>query len=197
MTTEQVIGKYQWVTRLPELGSTIELKADQTFEYNWQTGLILGTTFGTWEREGTKITLNSKLQPNKNCDIIKKSSRNQDFISLHLIFNNEVLPFAETLLISGKDTLYGKHSDLDGNVQFPKTEADSITIRMSSIKNASLPLRNVKEDYFEISLRAADYRYLSNKEFVLKKGRLYDYTIKTDEWVNNYYIKSTTGSNKN
>ena len=68
---------------------------------------------------------------------------------------------------------------------------------MSSIKNASLPLRNVKEDYFEISLRAADYRYLSNKEFVLKKGSLYDYTIKTDEWVNNYYIKSTTGSNKN
>lgn len=50
---KDIIGKYQW-KGIYGVGSSIELKKDKTFEYNWQTGLVWGTTFGTWKREGKR-----------------------------------------------------------------------------------------------------------------------------------------------
>ncbi|WP_258105859.1 hypothetical protein [Marinoscillum sp. MHG1-6] len=42
---------------------TITLKEDSTFEYFWKTGLVWGTTNGTWSFEQGNLILNSDLQP--------------------------------------------------------------------------------------------------------------------------------------
>ena len=75
LTDKNIIGKYR-VKSYSEGYSTIDLKEDNRFEYIWKTiGLIGGTTYGTWERDGNKIILNSDFQ--KDYEIIRTDNKNQ------------------------------------------------------------------------------------------------------------------------
>lgn len=195
MTTEQIIGKYQW-NGIYGIGSTIELKADQTFEYNWQSGLILGTTFGTWEKEGTKITLNSHLQPPENgiedFEIIETEKKKSDSLLIKVIgSDNESVPFAACVLKQNTTILTVASTDFQGETKLPKLEADSLIVSFIGYKTIRHQLDSSVSTYvFKMEVGNEYYEYFTNETWIYKNERLYDYSIKKNKYVEkDYYEK--------
>ena len=193
LTTEQIVGKYQW-HGVYGIRSTIELKADQTFEYNWQTGLISGTTFGIWKRDENKITLNSKLQPPENeiqnFEIIRIEKYKSDSLSIKVIgYDNESLPSAFCVLMKDGLVLTGAGTDLQGETKLPKSEADSLIISFIGYKTISIPPDSSISKYiFKMEEGDEYYEYFTDETWTYKDGRLYDPSIKKDKYVKkNYY----------
>ena len=193
MTTEQIVGKYQW-NGVYGVGSIIKLEADQTFEYNWQTGLIGGTSIGTWKIEGNKITLNSDLQPPEkgiqNFEIIETTKNESDSLSIKVLGpDNENVPFANCVLKQDTLTVTGASSDFQGEVMLPKLEADSLIISFIGYKTIRHTLDSSVSNYiFKMEERNEYYEYFTDETWVYKKWRLYDPSIKKDKYVKkNYY----------
>ncbi|NEV95065.1 carboxypeptidase-like regulatory domain-containing protein [Psychroflexus sp. YR1-1] len=195
LTTDHIIGKYQW-NGIYGIGSTIELKADQTFEYNWQTGLIRGTTFGTWEKDGTQITLNSNLQPPENgienFEIIETEKNKSDSLLIKVIgSDNESVPFAACVLKQNTTTLTGASTDFQGETKLPKLEADSLIISFIGYKTIRHRLDSSVSTYvFKMEEENEYYEYFTNEKWTYKNERLYDPSIKKDKYVEkDYYEK--------
>jgi hypothetical protein len=195
LTTEQISGKYQW-NGVYGIGSTIELKTDQTFEYNWQTGLIGGTTFGTWEKEGTRITLNSNLQPPKNgtedFEIIETEKKESDSLLIKVIGpDNESVPFVDCVLKEDTSTLTGASTDFQGQTKLPKLDADSLIISFTGYKTIRHRLDSSFSTYvFKMEEGNEYYEYFTDETWTYKNGRLYDPSIKKDKYVKkDYYEK--------
>jgi hypothetical protein len=195
LTREQIIGRYQW-NGVYGVISTIKLKADQSFEYNWQIGLIGGTTFGTWEREGSKIILNSELQPFENgietFEIIKAERKNSDFLSVKIIGpDNESVPFAACVLKQDTTTLKGVSTDFQGETKLPKLEADSLIISFVGYKTIRHKIdQSISTYVFKMEEGNDFYEYFTNETWTYKNGRLYDPSIKKDKYVKkDYYEK--------
>ena len=193
MTTEQIVGKYQW-NGVYGVGSTIKLEADQTFEYNWQTGLIGGTSIGTWKKEGNKITLNSDLQPPEkgiqNFEIIETTKNESDSLSIKVLGpDNENVPFANCVLKQDTLTVTGASSDFQGEVMLPKLEADSLIISFIGYETIRHTLDSSVSNYiFKMEERNEYYEYFTDETWVYKNWRLYDPSIKKDKYVKkNYY----------
>jgi hypothetical protein len=194
LTAERIIGKYQW-NGIYGVGSTIELKADQTFEYNWQTGLIWGTTIGTWEIEGAKITLNSELQPSENgietFEIIKTEKNHTDSLLIKVVgIDNESVPFANCVLKQDTTTLTGASTDFQGETMLPKLEADSLIISFIGYKTIRYGLDSSVSTYvFKMEERHEYYEYFTGEKWKYKNGRLYDPSIKKDKYVKKKYYQ--------
>ena len=193
MTTEQIVGKYQW-NGVYGVGSTIKLEADQTFEYKWQTGLIGGTSIGTWKKEGNKITLNSDLQPPEkgiqNFEIIETTKNESDSLSIKVLGpDNENVPFANCVLKQDTLTVTGASSDFQGEVMLPKLEADSLIISFIGYETIRHTLDSSVSNYiFKMEERNEYYEYFTDETWVYKNWRLYDPSIKKDKYVKkNYY----------
>ena len=59
---ERIYGEYRWSSFF-DVGATITINKDNSFVYDWQQGLLWGTTEGEWKLEGNNLILNSKKQP--------------------------------------------------------------------------------------------------------------------------------------
>jgi hypothetical protein len=195
LTNEQVIGKYQRNGNYG-LEYTIELKEDQTFEYNWQMGLISGTTFGTWKKEETKIIFNSERQPSEkgieDYEIIMTEKKNYDSLSIKVVGpNNEPLHFATCALKVDTTTLIGTPTDIEGETKLPKLEsADSLTISFIGYETIRHKLDSSISRYEFKMKEGSYYKYFTNETWTYKNGRLYNPSIKKNEYVKkNYYEK--------
>jgi len=195
LTSEQIIGKYQW-DGFYGVGSTIELKEDQTFEYNWQAGLIWGTTFGTWEREGTKIILNSEIQPSENgienFEIIRTERRSSDSLSIKVFgTDNETVPFADCVLKGDTTTLARASTDFQGETMLPRLDvADSLIISFVGYKLIRHKLNSTISTYvFKMKEANHYYEYFTNETWTYRNGRLYYPSIRKDRYVKKNYYK--------
>ncbi len=192
MTTNDIVAKYQWKEDIYGVGSSIELKENQTFEYNWQTGLIGGTTCGTWKREGNKISLKSEFQPSQkgtDYEIIKSENHNLDTLKIKVFSSdNEILSFASCVLQLDKKTIAYTSTDLQGIATLPKVTADSLIISFIGYKTIQHPL-NKNMTYYELKMKESDeyYEYVTNEIWIYKNDRLYDLSIKKDKFKKNYY----------
>ena len=194
LTTQQITGKYKW-NGIYGIGSTIELKADQTFEYNSQIGLIGSTTFGTWEKEGIQITLNSNLQPPENgidnYEIIETEKNESDFLFIKVIGpDNESVPFAACFLKQDTVTLTGASTDFQGITNLPMLKADSLIISFIGYKTIRHRLDSSFSAYiFKMKERSECYEYFTDEKWTFKNGRLYDPSIKKDKYVRKDYYE--------
>lgn len=195
MTAEQLLGKYQW-HGFYGIASNITLNKDSTFIYNWQTGLIGGTTSGTWQREGAKITLNSDIQPTENgtedYEIIEaKKNKSESLLIKVMGPDNKNLPFAACDLKKDTTTLTGASTDLQGVTKLPKLEADSLIISFIGYKTIRHLLDSSVTSYvFKMEEGNDYYEYFTEEIWKYKSGRLYDSSIKKDKYVKkDYYEK--------
>ena len=90
VSDSDIFGKYSY-KGVYGVGSGIEFKEDKTFAYTWVTGLLNGTTEGTWTVSGKKIILNSDR---KKSDVIKfkildNSDNNSDFYNFKFLDENK------------------------------------------------------------------------------------------------------------
>jgi hypothetical protein len=141
-TYKSIAGEYQAKGGF-ESHTSINFFIDSTFIYDYQAGLLMGKSEGTWLLYGNKIILNSNKQPDKDSIIvIEKFVEGQKNIEISVADKNNV-PIAAAVIILNNDTMNIKICDNDGKV---KIEEDT------------------KIDNLQIMYFGENYHYITNNE---------------------------------
>lgn len=187
-----VFGKYSY-KGIYGVGSTIEFKDDKTFTYAWVTGLLNGTTEGTWSVSGKKIILNSDR---KKSDVIKfkileNLENNLGFYKLKFLDENKaILPKIICLFIKESGEKKELDADFDGELQVPKNEDfqklrfiflgfHEFEIKKEDLKGNVTLMMIQKESY---------YQYFENEVMILKGDKIYTDLIKKTRHVKNDFF---------
>ena len=195
ITLEQITGKYHW-SNIYGVHSTIQLNENKTFEYKWQAGLIQGITYGSWNRSGKKIILNSEIQPSddkqNNFEILKFASGKSDSLSIKVVnLNNEPIGFVHCILKTDTLKLTGASTGFQGKATIPKLKADSLII----IPPGNYKAIHLKFDYsvsryeFKMDDINENYTYFTEEAWEYKEDRLYDPSIKKDKHTKKCYYE--------
>ena len=139
-------GGFEW-------GSSIVLKPDSTFIYDWQTGLIYGHETGKWNLKGDNLVLNSDFHPTKDTTpdfyLLDKKINNSSKIEFQLYFSDSTaLIGANGLMFYDTDTIFKSVSDTNGFMTFPKQDYDSIKISFIGVRD--IVISNAPNNYFKI-----------------------------------------------
>ena len=190
-----VVGKYSYKAAGYGIGSTVEFKKDKTFTYTWVTGLINGTTEGTWSISGKKIILNSER---KKSDVIKfkildNSDNNYDFYNFKFLDENkDILPKVICLLLNESDKIKSVDANFDGELQLSKAE-DFQKLRFIFLGFHEFEIK--KEDLkgnvtLMMIQKETHYQYFENEVMILKGDKIYTDLIKKTRHVkNNFFTK--------
>lgn len=187
-----VFGKYSY-KGIYGVGSTIEFKDDKTFTYAWLTGLLNGTTEGTWSVSGKKIILNSDR---KKSDVIKfkileNSENNLGFYKLKFLDENKaILPKVICLLINESGEIKELDADFDGELQVSKKE-DFQKLRFIFLGFHEFEIK--KEDLkgnvtLMVIQKESYYQYFENEVMILKGDKIYSDLIKKTRHVKNDFL---------
>lgn len=190
LTENKLIGTYHW-KGIYGVGASIELKKDGVFEYNWVTGLINGTSIGTWTVEGRKLILNSDLQPDTDFEIIRVEQRDTSLLTLKVLDSNDIpLYHANCFLEHNDKVIESSSTDLNGFAELNKVDSDSLTIQFIGYKTVKVKYDKTVSHY-EIKMKEINdyYEYFTDKVLIFKNNRLYDLTIETDKYVIKNYFK--------
>jgi hypothetical protein len=188
-----IIGKYSYKASGYGIGSTIEFKEDKTFTYTWVTGLLNGTTEGTWSVLGKKIILNSDRKKSDSIKfrILENSDNNSDVYSFKFLDENEnIVPNVNCILLKDNYEIKGLEANFDGELQISKnhdfqkikflfTGFQEFEINKEDLKgNATLMMTQI-EKY---------YHYFDNEIMILKGGKIYSDLIKKTRHVKNDFF---------
>jgi hypothetical protein len=187
---QRVSGRY--VTKGGfEWGSSINLKPDSNFIYDWQIGGLFGHETGKWNLNGNNLILNSDFHPSIDTTpkfyLLDKQTNNTFKIQFLLYYPNTVdaLIGANGLMFFNADTIFKSVSDINGLLTFPKHEYDSIKILFIGLKDILIPYSSY--DYFKITSVdfPVDYMYeYFEDEFWKIRG-----THLIDKSKNRYYYE--------
>src|SRR5436189_6444802 len=83
-------GEY-YLRGVMEVGSGFLIKPDSTFEFFFSYGALDRMGSGKWDAKGKEIILNSKPRPLHDFALISSKSTKDDFISIRITDNNELL----------------------------------------------------------------------------------------------------------
>ncbi|WP_321515492.1 hypothetical protein [Marinifilum fragile] len=176
-------GGFEW-------GSSIILKQDSNFVYNWQIGGLFGKETGKWSLKGNNLILNSDFHRLKdttpNFYLLDKKINNSSKIELQLYFSDSTeLIGANGLMFYDTDTIFKSVSDTIGLMTFPKQDYDSIKISFIGLKD--IVIADSTNDYFKIVSVdfPVDYmfEYFENEVWKIRGKRLIDKT------KNEYYYE--------
>ena len=188
-TEDRLEGKYNW-KGIYGVGASIDLKKNGIFEYNWVSGLLNGTTVGTWKIEGRKIRLNSNIQPSADFDIIKAEHDDTNALSVKVSdINDNPIYFANCFLLSNNKVIESAATDLAGVAQLPKIKADSLKIQFVGYKNIKLKYDQTASIYHFKMKEISHYRFFTDHELTCKRNRLYDPELEGIKNVKKYYEK--------
>ncbi|MEI7727584.1 MAG: hypothetical protein WCK09_20925, partial [Bacteroidota bacterium] len=193
----ELAGKYQWYGFF-ESGATIQLKADSTFIYGWQQGLMGGQTKGFWRIEGNKIILNSDKQPGdkskgNNVEVMNQCTSSNTVIKVR-DEDGMSMPFAMCTVVAGNHS-YSSVTDSIGIATFQARSVRKISISYVGYKTISFTSREKSNNWFVFTMQMVDepYKYFTNVKWTVKGNKLYDYSIKTNKYVKtNYYERVET-----
>ena len=188
-----VVGKYSYKAAGYGVGSTVEFKEDKTFTYTWVTGLINGTTEGTWSVSGKKIILNSdrKRLDTLKFRILENSGNNSDFYSFKFLDENkDILPKVICLLLNESDKIKSVDANFDGELQLSKAE-DFQKLRFIFLGFHEFEIK--KEDLkgnvtLMMIQKESHYQYFENEVMILKGDKIYTDLIKKTRHVKNDFF---------
>jgi hypothetical protein len=188
-----VVGKYSYKAAGYGIGSTIEFKEDKTFIYTWVTGLINGTTEGTWSISGKKIILNSERKKSDMLKfrILENSGNNSDFYSFKFLDENkDILPKVICLLLNESDKIKSVDANFDGKLQLSKAE-DFQKLRFIFLGFHEFEIK--KEDLkgnvtLMMIQKETHYQYFENEVMILKEDKIYTDLIKKTRHVKNDFF---------
>lgn len=188
-----MVGEYQWLGTYG-IRSTLEIKADNSFEYYWQVGLVWGKTFGTWKIEGRKIILNSERQQEietaVSYEVIRKISNLADSISIKIeCQDNRPLPFACCVFKTDTITLIKTFTNLQGEAKLPILEADSLIVTYPGYKTILHQIDNSITCY-EFKMKDCNtYKYFTNEIWIYRKDKLYSSKINSSKYFNKSFFE--------
>jgi len=190
----EIVGKYQWYG-IYGVASNITLNKDNTFIYHWQTGLINGTTNGNWKLKGNTLILNSEKQPFKEEDFsIKERNKTSDnHFEVKVIDEEEKyeLIFATCILEKDTNLIIEKSTDINGNCILPFVEnPDKLKFSYVGYKEVEISTKELTTNSFILEMKEENnyYEYFTNREWKVRKGKIYDPKIRKGKYVKkNYY----------
>ena len=191
----KVVGKYSYIASGYGIGSTIEFKEDKTFIYNWVTGLLSGTTEGTWFVSGKKIILNSDR---KKSDVIKfkileNSDNNSDFFSFKFLGENKnSVPNVNCILLKNNNEIKGFEANFDGKLQLSKAEDfQKLRFKFLGFHDFEIKKEDLKGNVTLMMIQKdTHYQYFENEVMILKGDKIHtDLFQKSKHVKNNYFVK--------
>ena len=194
LTADKVIGKYKW-DRIYGVESTIELKEDFSFKYEWQEGLAFGTTKGHYRISKNKIILTSEY-PNPNGyhpKVLMESKSGGEEFTLIVLDHFGQPAYGHTWAIKNDSNQFTKGKlDINGRTSIKKEKGKDSLIVLTS---GSEPIRiKIDSNLSYIKLQALEpkefYHFFNDVSWTYRKGRIYNPEIKKDGIVKkNYYSK--------
>lgn len=188
-----VVGSYEFTDKI-SFYSSVQLKADSTFEVNSGAGLYSSFSNGTWSVARGHIVLNSFYQPTSNgYEITEGINSVSDSICIKVVdLNGEALPFTRVKLVKDECSLI-ETLNFDSQIRFLKDRYDSIYIRPSFSNEVSISINEL--EYNRITLKLIQglthYQYLSNEKWLFKNNRLYNTSFKKNKFQKENYYKRT------
>jgi len=187
------VGRYSYEAKGYGVGSTVEFNEDKTFIYTWVTGLLKGTTEGTWSFSDNKIVLNSNRKKSEvvKFRILENSDNNSDFFSFKFLDENkDILPKVICLLLNESDKIKSIDANFDGELQLSKDE-DFQKLRFIFLGFHEFEIK--KEDLNEnVTLmmiqKESHYQYFENEVMILKGDKIYTDLIKKTRHVKNDFF---------
>lgn len=189
-----IVGKYSY-KGIYGVSSGIEFKEDKTFTYTWVTGLLNGTTEGTWSVSGKKIILNSERKKSDNIKfkILENSENNLGFYKLKFLDENkDILPKVICLFVKESGEIKELDADFDGKLQVSKNE-DFQKVRFIFLGFHEFEIKkedlkgNVTLMMFQKETR---YQYFENEVMIFKGDKIYtDLIKKTRDVKNDFFTK--------
>ncbi|MFY7987733.1 MAG: hypothetical protein ACOVNP_02535 [Flavobacterium sp.] len=187
-----IVGKYSY-KGVYGVGSTIEFKEDRTFIYTWVTGLLNGTTEGTWSVSGKKIILNSdrKKSDSVKFRILENSDNNSDVYSFKFLDENKnTIPNVNCIILKDNNETKGFQADFNGELQISKnhdfqkikflfTGFQEFEINKEDLNGNATLMMMQKETY---------YQYFENEVMIFKGDRIYTDLIKKSKHVKKDFL---------
>lgn len=185
----EIIGTYE-SKGIYGVVSNITLNENQTFSYNWQIGLMWGTTNGNWALIGNNLILNSDEQPIKEEGFVirerNKTDKKQFEIKIIDEKEKNELIAASCYLMKNGTIIEEKSTDKEGNcILIFNENADILKVDYIGYNRVEIPIDKLKSNSFILELKenTGHYKYFTNRKWKVKKGGIYDSEIKKSRYI--------------
>lgn len=195
LNDSDVVGRYSYEATGYGVGSTVEFNEDKTFIYTWVTGLLKGTTEGTWSFSDNKIVLNSNRKESEDVKfkILENSDNNSDFFSFKSLDENKnIVPNVNCILLKDNNETKGFEANFDGELQISKKEDfQKIKFLFTGFQEFEIKKEDLKGNMTLMMIQKETYYlYFENEVMILKGDKIYTDLIKKTRHVkNNFFTK--------
>ncbi|MCB0471470.1 MAG: hypothetical protein H6546_00765 [Chitinophagales bacterium] len=126
----------------------MELHSNGTFTYNWQNGLNIGTTTGTWEKEDGFLVLNGGTKPPEQKILVQEGSKlDQDSIYIEMTnFEGDPLALANVVLNDDQVIV----ADVQGKAVTGKSTIRKIKVNYLTFDIPEYQVKNPSANHFAI-----------------------------------------------
>ncbi|WP_445712669.1 hypothetical protein [Flavobacterium sp.] len=195
LNDSDVVGRYSYEATGYGVGSTVEFNEDKTFIYTWVTGLLKGTTEGTWSFSDNKIVLNSNRKDSEDVKfkILENSDNNSDFFSFKFLDENKnIVPNVNFILLKDNNETIGFEANFDGELQISKNEDfQNIKFLFTGFQEFDIKKEDLKGNVTLMMIqKEIHYQYFENEVMIFKGDKIYtDLIEKTRHVKNDFFTK--------
>jgi hypothetical protein len=191
-----VVGEYEYSDRISYY-STVQLKADSTFNFNSGVGLSSSVSSGKWSVKGRRVILNSFQKKHEKGYVLIHSVGGElsDSITLNIVdVNGDELPFSKIRFVDGS-TNKTIILDFNSSITILKSDYDSIYVRPFYCPEMGVSVKELNSESITIQFDQGlvYYHYFLNEKWRFKNNRLYNgWFMKNKFQKQNYYKRVDT-----
>jgi hypothetical protein len=166
-----VPGEY-YLRGVTEVGSGFLIKPDSTFEFFFSYGALDRMGSGKWIVKGNEIILDSKPRPAHDFALISSKIVNDDFITIKITDNNELLQRYVYAKLKFADTVMEDMADQKGEIKFPRKAMENLSLQFQFCpeKTSVFELNN-EHNYFEFRFEPWIAEYFFNDHHLIIDGK--------------------------
>ena len=164
-------GEY-YLRGVTEVGSGFLIKPDSTFEFFFSYGALDRMGSGKWLVKGNEIILNSKPRPAYDFALISSKTVKDDFITIKITDNNELLQRYVYAKLKFSDTVLEDMSDQKGEIKFPRKVMENLSLQFQFCpEKTSVFELNKEHNYFEFRFEPWIAEYFFNEHHLTIEGK--------------------------
>ena len=155
-------GQY-YLRGVTEVASGFLLNADSTFEFFFSYGALDRMGSGKWIAKGNQIVLNSKTRPLHDFALINSKVVADDFITIKITDNNELLQRYVYAKMKFVDTVLEGMTNQKGEIKFPHKAIGNLSLQFEFCpEKTSVFDLNKEHNYFEFGFEPWIAEYFFN-----------------------------------
>ncbi len=164
-------GEY-YLKGVTEVGSGFLIKPDSTFEFFFSYGALDRMGSGKWIVKGNEIILNSRPRPAHDFALISSKTAKDDFITIKITDNNELLQRYVYANLKFADTVMEDMSDQKGEIKFPRKPMVKLSLQFQFCPEKTSVFELSKEhNYFEFRFEPWIAEYFFNDHHLTIEGK--------------------------